>query len=120
MNTVTLHGGMLTIEPRGLDKLWSFARELSFPVSHVVDAEWNPAASYQPKGWCAAGLRFRHKASGTFRRRGVTTFWNVSNSRNNIVIRLREEKYVTLILTVADPAVVIRAINAALAESTTT
>jgi len=35
MNTVLVSTNELVIEPRGLNKIWGFRRELRVPLSHV-------------------------------------------------------------------------------------
>lgn len=113
MNEITLTSDELVVEPRGLDKLWSFTRELRIPLAHVRGATADPGVAGEPRGLRAPGLAVPGKYAGTFHRDGEATFWNVSDPRDNVVIELRDEKYVRLVLTVADPTAEERRINAA-------
>ncbi|TKV61379.1 hypothetical protein FDO65_07250 [Nakamurella flava] len=113
MNEITLTAEELVVEPRGLDKLWSFTRELRIPLTHVRGATADPGVVDEPRGIRAPGLAVPGKYAGTFHRGGEATFWNVSDPRDNLVVELRDEKYVRLVLTVADPTGEERRINAA-------
>ncbi|TFI45757.1 hypothetical protein E4P29_02055 [Rhodococcus sp. 1R11] len=115
MNTVTVVDAALIVEPRGLDKLWSFTRRLRIPLTHVRGATHDPGAADEPKGIRAPGLGLPGKTAGTFHRDGVKTFYNVTGSRDTIVIELQDEKYQRLILSVDDPRAVVRQINLAAA-----
>lgn len=110
-NAVNIVGENLVIEPRGLNKLWSFTRRLEIPLDHVRGATHDPGASKEPKGIRAPGLGLPGKTAGTFHRDGVTTFYNVSGRTDTIVIELVDEKYRRLVLTVADPRDVVRRVN---------
>jgi hypothetical protein len=114
MNTVTLTDSVLTVEPTGLDKLWSFTRRLEIPLAHVRGATFDPGANDEPKGLRAPGLAVPGKWAGTFTRDGDRSFWNVSAPGATIVIELADEHYARLVLTTADPRDTVDAINAAI------
>jgi len=116
MNSVTIEGNQLVVEPRGLDKLWSFTRRLEIPIEHVRGATADPGANTEPKGLRAPGLSVPGKTAGAFHRDGEKIFWNVSNGRDTVVIELRDEDYQRLVLTVDDPRAVVRAVNDAVPE----
>lgn len=113
MNTVTISGASLEVEPKGLDKLWSFTRKLDIPLTHVRGATFDPGANNEPKGLRAPGLAVPGKWSGTFHRDGDRAFWNVSAPGETIVIELTQEHYTRLVLTVENPRDVVDAINRA-------
>jgi hypothetical protein len=114
MNTVTLTETTLTIEPRGLDRVWSFTRRLDIPLAHVRGAPFDPGANHEPKGLRAPGLAVPGKWAGTFTRDGDRAFWNVSAPGATIVVELADERYARLVLTTEDPRGVVDAINAAI------
>jgi hypothetical protein len=116
MNTVTLTESALTVEPRGLDKLWSFTRRLEIPLAHVRGATFDPGANDEPKGLRAPGLAVPGKWAGTFSRDGDRSFWNVSAPGATIVIELADEHYTRLVLTTADPRGTVDGINAAIQQ----
>jgi hypothetical protein len=111
VNIVTVEDGRLVVEPRGMDKVWSFTRRLEIPLTHVRGATVDPGANAEPKGIHTPGLDIPGKAAGTFLRRGEKTFWNISRPRDTIVIELVEEKYQRLVLTVDGPRDVVQRIN---------
>ena len=49
-NTATLTDTHLIIEPRGLDKLWSFTGSITIPWDHVRGATHDPGMKNEPKG----------------------------------------------------------------------
>jgi len=114
MNTVTISGSSLIVEPKGLDKLWSFTRALEIPLSHVRGATFDPGANNEPKGIRAPGVALPGKWAGTFHRAGERAFWNVSTPGETIVIELTDEHYTRLVLTVHNPREVVDAINTAI------
>jgi hypothetical protein len=112
MNTVTTTDATLTVEPQGLDKLWSLTRKLEFPADHVRGATLDPGANHEPKGIRAPGLAIPGKWSGTFHRDGEKSFWNVSGPDATVVVELTGEDFDRLYLTVDDPRAVVDSINA--------
>jgi len=112
MNRITVTDGVLTVEPQGLDKLWSLTRKLEFPADHVRGATLDPDANHEPKGIRAPGLAIPGKWSGTFHRDGEKSFWNVSTPDATVVVELTGEDYDRLYLTVDDPRTVVDRINA--------
>lgn len=114
MNTITLTDTCLVVEPKGLDKLWSFTRRLSIPLGHVRGATFDPGANEEPKGLRAPGLAVPGKWAGTFTKDGDKTFWNVSTPGSTVVIELSDEHFTRLVLTADQPRSVVDAINLAL------
>ncbi|SIS18723.1 hypothetical protein [Williamsia sterculiae] len=115
MNTVTIEGDQLIVRPGGLDRLWSFRRRIDTPLRAVRGATADTGVRREPKGRRGPGLRVPGKYAGTFRAGGETTFWNVSDPVDNVVIELDGTAgFDRLVLTVADPQAVERAVNAAI------
>ena len=105
-NTVTITDTTLSVEPHGLDKIWSYTSRLEFPLAHVRGATHDPGLRHEPKGW--RGL------SGTFHANGTAQFWNISGYENTLVVTLEDERFTHLYLTVDDPAGLAAQINAAI------
>ncbi len=112
MNSITITPETVTVEPLGLDKLWSLRRRLEFPADHVRGATFDPGANSEPKGLRAPGLAIPGKWSGTFHRDGEKSFWNVSGPDRTVVVELTGEDFDRLYLTVEDPRTVVDQINA--------
>lgn len=114
-NTVTIKDGTLTIEPTGLDKLWSFTGKLQFPLEHVLGATYDPDLRNEPKGWRGPGLGLPNKLSGTFHAGGNKQFWNISGYEKVVVFTLSpEQEYERVMVTVEDPHEVVRLVNGAI------
>jgi hypothetical protein len=114
MNTITITPENLIIEPRGLDKVWSFTNRLEIPVAHVRGATFDPGANSEPKGFRGPGLGVPGKWAGTYTREGEKFFWNVSGPGATIVIQLADERFDRLYLTVDEPRALVDEINSAL------
>lgn len=114
MNTITLSETTLTIEPQGLNKMWSFTKRLEIPLTHVRGATWDPGANHENKGLRGPGLGLRGKWSGTFSQNGDKHFWNVSNPTDTVVIELADEHFTRLFLTAANPRQLVDRIHAAM------
>lgn len=120
-NTVTLEPAgeptHLVVEPRGMDKVWSFRNELRIPLGHVRGATYDPGLKREPKGLRGPGLGMPNKLAGTFHTDGTKQFWNISGFENVLVITLEDEEFTALYLSVVDPEGLARAINAVLARA---
>ena len=112
MNRITLTDHSLTVEPAGLDKLWSFRSALDIPLAEVRGATHDPGMIDEPKGPRAPGLHTGSEVAGTYRRDGKKDFWNVSGRADIVVIQLDGSgEYDRLVLSVDDPAQVVDRIN---------
>ena len=116
MNSITVSETTLTIEPQGLDKMWSLTRQLEIPLRHVRGATWDPGANHENKGLRGPGLGLGTlgKWSGTFAQHGDRHFWNVSNPTDTVVIELADEHFTRLYLTAVNPRQLVDRINAAI------
>ncbi|ROS71864.1 hypothetical protein EDF24_3722 [Curtobacterium sp. PhB130] len=103
-NIVTLTDDALVIEPRGLDKVWSFTKSLSIPWGHVRGATHDSGMKTEPKGWRGPGLRAGSKLSGTFHADGERQFWNVNGFENTVVIELSDEHFSRIVVSADDPS----------------
>lgn len=102
---------LLVVEPRGLDKMWSFTSRLEIPLAHVRGATQDDGAMAAPKGIRGPGLGLPKKFSGTWTLEGEKHFWNVSGPTELVVIELVDEHYARLFLTVADARALVDEIN---------
>lgn len=113
-NTITVSGDILCVEPRGLDKIWSFRNRLEIPLAHVKGATFDPGMQHEPKGWRGPGLRIPGKLAGTFHAGGERQFWNVSGYDRTVVIELdTSEHFTRLIVSADDPRGIVDMINQA-------
>ena len=105
---VTVTGGNLVVEPKGLDKVWSFTRRLVVPMSAVKGVSVRSAAAVRPRGRRWPGLRLFDKVSGRFVSDGRRQFWNVTARRGDVVVitLAPQPRFDELVLTVDDPSAV--------------
>lgn len=103
-NKVEIQGAELVVTPQGLDKLWSFTKEIRVPLSLVRGATYDPGIVKEPKGIRALGLNtLGKKVSATYRKDHEQHYWNVTGAADVLVIELDPTfKYRRLILSVDD------------------
>jgi hypothetical protein len=113
-NHLIIAGDQLVIEPRGLDRLWSFTRRIQIPLKQVRGAFFDPTVIDDPTGIRFPGLHLPRKVAGTFYTNGKRQFWNIVGYEAAIVIELDPaERFDRLVLTVDDPLGQVDKINAA-------
>lgn len=117
-NTVKIEAEELVVIPRGLDKLWSFTKEIRVPLSLVRGATYDPGVVTEPKGVRSPGLNMLgKKISATYRKDGERHYWNVTSASDVIVIEVDPTfTYRRLILSVDDPVGLERQINEAVRD----
>ncbi len=54
-NTVTITDTSLSVEPHGLDKIWSYTSRLEFPLAHVRGATHDPGPRQPLGSWRRPG-----------------------------------------------------------------
>jgi len=117
MNTVIVSTTELVIEPRGLNKIWGFRRELRVPLSHVDRATADHSIGGNPPMLRLLGLSLPGKHVGTFSHNGAVSYWNISNREENVVVEFSHEGFARAVLTVDNPSEVARTINHAIESS---
>ena len=66
MNLLNIENDRLIIEPKGLDKLWSFTNKIEIPFDHILSVSMNKQIVNERKGIRLLGLATFNKWSGTF------------------------------------------------------
>jgi hypothetical protein len=108
--------GKLVLHVKGADKLWALKSSLEIPLEHVVAVRADPTVA---RGWWH-GLRLPGTnipgviTAGTFYQDGKRVFWDVHNPDKTVVIELKDERYNTLIVEVADPQATVELAKAVL------
>ncbi len=104
MARVTVTDDTLTVEVKGLDKLWAFKSRLEIPLANVRGATRDPGIVHEPKGIRAPGTHIPGViVAGTYHRGGERVFWDVKNPDKAVVIELAGERYARLVVEVDDP-----------------
>ncbi len=105
MVELSIANGVVTLEVRGLDKLWSLRSRLEIPLGHIRGVRADPVIGI---GWWhglkAPGTHLPGViTAGTFYQDGKCVFWDVHDPAGVIVIELADERYDQLVVEVADP-----------------
>ncbi|MEV8254528.1 hypothetical protein AB0O95_11270 [Rhodoglobus sp. NPDC076762] len=79
-NSLRIENGVLTVSPRGLDRVWCFRKSVVVELADISDAGIERHASRIPTGWRGPGLDFGGRLCGTFHTAGEKHFWNYSGS----------------------------------------
>ena len=117
MATISIDGNDLTIHVQGMDRLWTFKRRLTIPLTHVQGARADPAIASGYKGWRAPGAHIPGVlVAGTFHRDGKRVFWDVHNKDKAVVIELEDDSYQRLVVEVDDPSATVQLIERAVGE----
>jgi hypothetical protein len=105
MTEVELTKDALIVYVRGMDRLWALKSRLEIPLSHVVDAEVDPGLAREwHKGIRAGGTHVPGViTAGTFYQEGERVFWDVHDPEKTVVIRLRDERFASLVIEVDNP-----------------
>lgn len=113
-NSLVIKDNMLVVEPRRMDKVWSFKNRLRIPLEHIVKAEVDPEIIDTKKGVKAPGLGTPDKWAGTWTLEGEKSFWNVTRDATPLVIHLQNEKFTRLILGVENASDWVETLNKAI------
>jgi hypothetical protein len=119
MVNLTVNGDRLTLQVRGLDRLWAMRSRLDIPLASVRAVRIDPqVARGLWKGVSAPGTHIPGLIiAGTFYQDDKRIFWDVHDPNKTVVIDLVGQRYDQLIVEVSDPATVVsmleRAIEAA-------
>lgn len=113
---VSVNGEKLSLEVKGLDKLWAFKGHLEVPLAHIGRVYADPqAAHHWWKGLKMPGANVPGViTAGTFYQDGKRVFWDVHNPDNTIAIELNDEQYNMIIVEVEDPDAAIGLITSAI------
>ena len=116
MTTIEIAGSDLLVHVQGMDRFWALKSELRAPLAHVAGIE---RAGQEAHEWFH-GIRMPGTnlpgviTAGTFYEHQGRVFWDIHDPDKAVAIRLHDEKYVKLIVEVADPDATIAAVRAAL------
>jgi hypothetical protein len=119
MVNLTVTGDRLTLQVKGLDRLWAMRSRLDIPLASVRAVRIDPqVARGLWKGVSAPGTHIPGLIiAGTFYQDDKRIFWDVHDPNKTVVIDLVGQRYDQLIVEVSDPTSVVtmleRAIDAA-------
>lgn len=100
MNLLTIEKDRLIIEPKGLDKIWSFTNKIEIPFENIISVSTDRNIINRGKGLRLLGLATFNKWAGTFISKKEKIFWNVTRKEVPLVIELNNEKFKRLIVGV--------------------
>jgi hypothetical protein len=91
-------------EVKGLHKLWAFKSQITVPQSNIVSVQQVEGPLSIFKGLKMPGTHLPFViAAGTYFKGGKKMFWDVVNSKNCIVVELKDSNYNQLVIEVANP-----------------
>lgn len=89
---------------QGLHKLWSFKSQITVPQSNIVSVRQVEEPLSIFKGLRILGTHLPSViTAGTFYKAGKKMFWDVANTKNCIVVELKDSNYNQLIIEVENP-----------------
>jgi len=108
--------GKLIVKPIGMARLWALSRGVEVPLTSIADIGVSKVGDV-PRGMKVPGTYLpRILTAGTFRKRGVKSYWLVARAREVLVIELDGERYDRLVLDVLDPHMAAAALKAEVAR----
>lgn len=111
LNIVKIENHTLLVVPQGINKIAALKNKIEVPMKHVVGASIDTGILNESKGLRAPGTSLPGYWSGSFKKDGEESFFNIRRENKPVVIQLKNEKYTRLILGVDDPENVVDLIN---------
>ena len=94
-----LADGVLVVRPRGLNRLWSFKREVRVPLSEIAQVDRDVARRSVPSGFRMPGTYLPGLIqAGTYRRKGEKSFWLVGRTPTVTVVECPGSRFDRLVL----------------------
>ena len=107
MIDVSIHGGQVVFEPRGLSRLWTMRRRIVVPLSSIRRVRRAPPGSGLGwwKGWRLPGTHLPGViTAGQYLREGSWEFWDVRGAGERAIeVDLSGTHFSRLVIDVADP-----------------
>ena len=116
MVDLTVKGDRLSLQVKGLDRLWAMRSRLDIPLASVRAARVDPrVARGLWKGVSAPGTHIPGLIiAGTFYQDDKRIFWDVHDPDKTVVIDLVGQRFDQLIVEVQDPESVVKMIERAI------
>lgn len=92
-NALRIENGVLTVTPRGLDRLWAFRKHVTVPLTSITDVRIEHKPHRIPTGWRGPGLDAMGKLCGTFHPNGERHFWNYSGTGSVLSVVLADDQH---------------------------
>lgn len=105
----------VTVTPRGLNKLWTFKRQVSIPISSIKSARVVSGTRDLPKGLRLPGTSIPGLIlGGTYLKAGEKSFYAVRDGRDILLLELERHKYSRIGIQTRDPYAVVNRIASSL------
>lgn len=105
--TIKISGDDVLVLPKGMDRVWSCRKRVTFPVRSVRGVRIERSPFSVATGWRGPGLDFMGKMCGTFHPNGQRHFWNYGGSGDALEITLDDgQEFQKLYLSVSDPVAI--------------
>ncbi|HEX5166308.1 MAG TPA: hypothetical protein VFV93_12980 [Thermomicrobiales bacterium] len=115
MAAVSIDGDQLVVRLSGWESVWALRRKIVVPLRSVLGASAGTVHSKLPRGIRLPGT-FVPKlitAGSYWRKSEGWSFWSVRDERKAIDIRLRDTRFVRIVVQVDDPYATVAMIEAA-------
>lgn len=116
MNLLTIENDKLIVQPKGLDKIWSFTNKIEIPFKNISSVSIDKEIINKFNGTRMPGLATFNKWAGTFILNKEKNFWNVTRKETPLVIELNNEKFKRLVIGVDNADVWLNKINSLISK----
>jgi hypothetical protein len=111
MVAVTENGNEFIFEIKGFHKIWALKSKIIVSKENIIRAYQNENEFTFWKGFRMPGTEIPGIiAAGTFYKKG-RNFWDVINTKNALVIELKDNYYKKLIIEVENPEATMQVLN---------
>ncbi len=104
MVQITKNEYEFVFEIKGIHKIWAFRSKIKVLKEDVINAYHKQNKTISGLGWKMPGTYIPGLiTAGTFIKNGECNFWDVCNSKNAIVVELKNSSFKKLIIEVKNP-----------------
>lgn len=111
MVDVTLKDDTFVFKIMGWHQIWALQSGFSFPKSAVVNAYQDPEELKKWAGWRVGTHVPFLITAGIFSKKGQRNFWDVTRSKNTIIVTLKNQVYDKLYIEVKNPQETLTLLN---------
>lgn len=120
MATVEVTPQAVKVHLTGIDQLRSWTRNLTIPLEHIEDVEYDPQTVKRELDafWTETYIPGTHlpggSLAGSYSEHGQRIFWDVHHPERAVMINLAHDKYDKVIVEVSDPQETLQKITSVL------
>jgi hypothetical protein len=112
MVSISKKNGEIIFTTVGWHKIWALKSNIKIPKENIVQAYQDQEELKSWSGWRIPGTYIPYLiTAGTFYRKGNRNFWDVMNTKNTIIVELKDNFYNKLYIEVENPEETISLLN---------